>query len=307
MRSARVVRRSAFAPAHVTGIFLPDLEARDPRGRGSRGAGLVLDVGAAAEVEWDPGGDRAVRAADSHGRPIPITEEAVTHLVGPAPGSVRIRVTHDLPVGQGFGMSAAGTLAASLALGAALGRPRRRSIEVAHLAELLGGGGLGGVPAILGGGIEVRTAPGVPPWGRIVHRPFTRPVVVGTVGGPMPSPGLLRDPRFLERIRRAASEDLADLGSGPAPDDLLAASERFTDRLRLAPRPLARTIDRLRERGARAAQAMFGRSFFAVPPDARTEASLLEFLREQRIPARTVRGATLGARVGVRGRPTQAF
>src|SRR5271154_6986697 len=45
-------RARAFAPAHVTGYFSPDLGSRDPRGRGSVGAGLVLDAGAVAEAAW---------------------------------------------------------------------------------------------------------------------------------------------------------------------------------------------------------------------------------------------------------------
>ncbi|HKV89750.1 MAG TPA: hypothetical protein VJQ43_00960, partial [Thermoplasmata archaeon] len=58
MRSQRdgaEVSAAGFAPGHVSGIFAPRLAARDPRARGSVGAGLVLDVGVRATAHWTPG------------------------------------------------------------------------------------------------------------------------------------------------------------------------------------------------------------------------------------------------------------
>jgi pantoate kinase len=278
MDSSLVRRGAAFAPGHVTGVFVPDLNASDPRGRGSRGVGLVLARGAVAEVEWR--GDRGpgVRVRDRRGARLPITEEAVRRLSSEADGFVRVRVRHELPVGQGFSMSAAGTLAASLAVAHVLERPRQRAVEVAHLAELYGRGGLGGVSAILGGGLEVRSTPGIPPWGQVAHRSISRRVIVGTVGGPLPSPALLGDPRFLARVASRGAVELDRLGSRPGWDDLLAASERFTDSLGLAPRPLRGVVRDVRALGARAAQAMFGQSFFAYAPTPAVRTAILEYL-----------------------------
>src|SRR5271170_1771840 len=125
-------RAAAFAPGHVTGIFVPDLAAPDPRARGSRGLGVVLDTGARAVVTWRPAERARVQIRDERGRALPITEEAIRHLVRPGSGSVSVVIRHELPVGQGFGMSAAGTLAATLAVARLLSLPRQRAVEVAH-------------------------------------------------------------------------------------------------------------------------------------------------------------------------------
>jgi pantoate kinase len=262
--SPGVRRASAFAPGHVTGIFTPDVTARDPRGHGSRGAGIVLEIGVTAEAQWDPHGPRRLDLDADVAGPLPITNDVARRLIGARSGRVSIRLIHQLPVSQGFGMSAAGAVATALALSRLFRTSRQKAIEVAHLAELFGGGGLGGVAAILGGGLEVRLRAGVPPFGRVAHRSFAPPVVVGVVGGPIPSPRILQDEHALARIARAA-DTFASRWAQFTPTQFLDASEQFTDAAGLTTPALARTLRALRSRGGWAAQAMFGRSFFVVP------------------------------------------
>ncbi len=268
----------------MTGFFAPDVRARDPRARGSTGAGLVLELGVNAEAEWWPGvPSRITITADIPG-PLPISEDVVRRLVPPRSGHVRVRLAHQMPVGQGFGMSAAGALSTALAVAGLFKIPRQRAVEVAHLAELFGGGGLGGVAAILGGGLEYRIRAGLPPEGRVIHGPFPWPVIVGVVGGPIHSPRVLRDPRVLRRIATAA-QDFPSGGRRPSPSEFLARSERFTDRVRLASPPLMRTLRRIRAEGGWAAQAMFGGSFFAVARSGVSHRRILAGLERQGIHA----------------------
>jgi pantoate kinase len=295
-RSPSGVRRArAFAPGHVTGIFSPALEARDPRARGSRGAGLVLELGVIAEAEWDPGGPSSVVVRGDTAGPLPISEDVARRLVPTGAGRVTVRLTHRLPVGQGFGMSAAGALSTALAIAGIFSIPRVKAIEVAHLAELYGGGGLGGVAAILGGGLEVRVRPGIPPSGRVTHRPFLRRLILGIVGGPIPSPEVLADPKIVARIERVWEESHWT-GRTLSPSEFLDASERFTDRIALAPKGLARTLHALRDQGAWAAQAMFGRSFFAVPRSPASRESVFRLLERAGIPAVEVSVRSGGSR-----------
>ncbi len=296
-------RTFAFAPGHVTGLFVPALSARDPRGRGSLGAGIVLEVGATADALVEPSRPESIAVVDAAGRPLPLTLEAARHLVPPGSGGVRIRVHHALPVGQGFGMSAAGSLASALALAALFDLPHRRAVEAAHLAELFGRGGLGGVAAILGGGVEVRQRPGLPPRGRIVHLPLEPPVVVGVVGGPLPSPRLLADGKFLGRVEEVGGPIIRRLGNRPTPAQVLRGSEQFTDGLGRAPARLRAILDGLRRRGSWAAQGMLGRSFFAVPRRPGALEAALTFLRREGIPARAMGAAPEGAR-RLRGVPS---
>ncbi|HEY6237856.1 MAG TPA: hypothetical protein VIZ68_01545 [Thermoplasmata archaeon] len=294
----RTVAR-AFAPAHVTGFFAPDVSGRDPRARGSVGAGLVLELGVTATVRFRPSSTSRVVVRSADCGALPISLDVARRVASGTAGRVDIELAHDLPIGQGLGTSAAGALATGLAVSAALGRPRRRAIETAHLAELFGGGGLGGVAAILGGGLEVRERPGLPPFGRIRRRPFPSPVILSVVGPPLPSPPLLRDPRFLDRVGDSAGSAVVRLARRTTPARFLRESEQFTDALGLGSRRLHRTIGALRETGTPCAQAMLGETLFAVPTSAKMRRDVLRVLERRHLPAVELRTATAGARVQV--------
>ena len=301
MSVPRVLTARAFAPGHITGIFRPDAAQRDPRGRGSVGAGVVLELGAWAEARFTPGQRSRVRVvADAPGS-WPISEDVARRMAPEVRGMLTVRLSHQLPVGQGFGTSAAGALATALAVGSLSDQSRGASIRFAHLADLFGGGGLGGVAAILGGGLEVRIRPGIPPFGEIVHSPFSPALIVGVVGRPIPSPSVLRDPVALRRIT-AASRGWEELVRHPAPDRFFRLSERFTDRAGLASPAVTRTVTALRRRGAWACQAMFGQSFFAMPRSVRARRACLEWLGREGVRAVEIRASARGAHL-VRERP----
>jgi pantoate kinase len=274
-----------FAPGHLTGIFAPRLTARDPRGRGAVGAGLVLGLGVRARARWSPGAKDRVVVRSRPATPTPISHDAAVRVKGERRGSLVVELVHDLPIGRGFGMSAAGALSTARAVALAVGADQHRAGEIAHLADLFGGGGLGGVAAILGGGLEIRTRAGVPPWGEVRRLPFPAPVFVSVAGRPIPSPPLLREPAFLERVDAAAAQGLRSVEDRPTPARFLRESEQFTDRLDLAPPALRRTIVRLRRSGASVAQAMFGGTVFAVPSGVEGRERLVRALTEASLPS----------------------
>ncbi len=299
----------AFAPGHVTGLFSPAESGPDPRARGSVGAGLVLDAGVHATARFRAGRASKVRILGDAPGPLPISREVGERLLAGRPGTLEIELQHELPIGQGFGMSAAGALATALAVAALLKVPRRRAIEVAHLADLFGGGGLGGVAAILGGGFEIRERPGIPPFGRVRHRLQGASVFVSVVGPPVPSPGLLTDPYFLRRVERAAASEIARLRSRPSLTAFLGASERFTDALHLGSPKHRRILTTLRRTGSHVAQAMFGESLFAVPGSEGAHTRLIEAFERLGLPALELRTARTGARLERRSpiRPAKRF
>jgi pantoate kinase len=301
--SPSAVRRArAFAPGHVTGLFEPVVSARDPRARGSRGAGVVLEQGVHAEASWSPSARAGVSVTGERGLALPISTEVARRLKPAGSGRLSVQLRHELPVGQGFGMSAAGALATALAVGSLAGRPRADAIEVAHLADLFGGGGLGGVAAILGGGLEIRSRPGIPPFGAVTWTEFDLPIWVGVLGRPIPSPSILRDPRRMRQIARAARE-LDGVIDAPTMDAMLSASERFTDRLPFASREVRASLRALRRCGARAAQAMFGNAFFAVAPNPAVRSEVIGWLEKAEVRAVEIRASGRGAglRVSSRG------
>jgi pantoate kinase len=293
LASRRLAR--AFAPHHVTGLFSPSLEARDPRARGSVGAGLVLDRGVTAIAEWEPGRRRRIDLESSPGARLEISGEVTRRLLAERTGRLRVRLEHALPIGQGFGASAAGALATGLAVASVLGVPERRAVEVAHLAELFGRGGLGGVAAILGGGLELRLRPGVPPFGQVRHRRVRADLIVGVVGPPIPSAGLLGGRRAAERFRKG-TELLEELARAPDLNRFWEASSAFTEAVGLASPRLRSVLGGLRLRGAHAVQTMFGESFLASRPPGASSARIVRWLTEQGVRFWEVGTGARGAR-----------
>ncbi len=199
-------------------------------------------------------------------------------------------------------MSAAGALATAVAVAAALDLPPQQAIQVAHLADLFGRGGLGGVAAILGGGLEVRRRAGVPPWGKVDHFPWVGTVFLLGGGRPLPSPELLRDPDLLGKVDRAGLHGLRRLAQRPDPRQFLQEAERFTDALGLASPRLARLIREVRSTGCWAAQTMFGQTAYAVSAGRTSRSALVEYLVRHRLRAVEIPVARHGA-VGGRGPP----
>lgn len=288
-------RALAFAPAHLTGLFRPSTEARDPRARGSVGAGLVLEVGVRAYARLRPSERRLVHVHSSRRGSLPISTEVARRLLGSRKGALSVRLEHEVPIGQGFGTSAAGAVATGLAVAAVLGESPTRAIEIAHLADLYGGGGLGGVAAILGGGLELRHRPGIPPFGRVDHSAFSPSFLVGVLGGPISSPRVLRSERVLRRIARAGVL-WEELPTRPDPEEFFTAAGRFTDRVALAPTALRALLRGLRRRGALSFQPMFGSAFAALPSTDRARAATLKWLGERGIATVELRCARTGAR-----------
>ena len=295
--------RSAFAdaPGHVTGIFVPEVDDPDLLAQGSRGAGVVLDVGvsARATAQRAPqagGGTLQIRERGDAVR-LPITREALESLPGLKDWIVEVDLQHDLPVSQGLGMSAAGSLAACLAVSELLGLPPRSAVEAAHRAEVRLHGGLGGVVSILGGGVEVRRRAGLPPHGVVERTPMVQGLFLGTLDRPLPSPPLLSNPEFLLRVRRAGERWLSELGPPPIRwEALLSVFEVFTDELGLAPLPLREAMLKLRQEGCRCAQTMLGNTLLAWAPDEDAEERLIRTFRQAKLTLRRVHVGREGAR-----------
>ncbi|MCI4348659.1 MAG: hypothetical protein L3J93_00340 [Thermoplasmata archaeon] len=242
--------------------------------------GIVLEGGVEAVAEVRPAPRPSVRVVSESEGALPISLDVARRLWSGRQGHLVVHLRHELPIAHGFGMSAAGATATALAVATLARTSVDDAVEVAHLADLFGGGGLGGVASILGGGMENRTAAGIPPFGRVRHRSFPYPTFLILAGRPLPSPGLLASSAFLDRVASVGLDRIAGLGPRPEPLAFLQAAEEFTDELGLAPPKLSRFIHRLRGREVRVAQAMLGRSAFAVPLSVAGRRSLvLELLR----------------------------
>ena len=179
---------------HITLLFSIHDDAILPRNQGSRGAGMSLEKGVVATIEpigqaepeeqgqemagWQrdvleiKGKGRTEVIISSSGEPfegqtqmyVDLVDELRNARLLPVDVHYSLTIELELPVSQGFGMSAAGLCATALAC---FEMTNQGSIEqyfrISHHIERRYRGGLGDVLGLYVGGVELRTVPGSPP------------------------------------------------------------------------------------------------------------------------------------------------
>lgn len=171
----------------------------------------------------------------------------------------------DLPVSQGFGMSAAGALSAALATCAIQQRPAKDALWAAHSAEVVNRSGLGDVVGASLGGFETRREPGIPPHGRIERFPTLDPiddVLLAVVDEAILTKKVLTDPVRRGEIKEAGAAALRRFWDAPSLRAFADVSRDFSLETHLASDRIAR-VYRETERLAYVSQCMLGGSVFA--------------------------------------------
>jgi pantoate kinase len=266
----------AFCPGHVTGLF-EICRKKDLMSTGSRGAGLCLSLGAGSEVSIAPSRTQRIEVEiDGRESEAPVTKEALRRIVGRRLFDIEVTTSLDLPVGQGFGMSAAGALSASVAACSILKESRRRAFEAAHAAEIVKGGGLGDVSALYRGGITIRKKPGLPPIGEVLSIEGCPKVVLCVVGRRMLTKSVLSDPRKQRAINANGARQMDDLLKHPTLEELMAASFRFAAESGLMSSRISEAAAAASKIGL-ASMSMLGNSVFAVGDSNGLERALSKF------------------------------
>mgnify|MGYP002516249228 FL=1 len=256
---------SAFCPGHVSCIFQP-VSSYDAMSSGSRGVGIRLSIGSKACVE--PRDDGVVNIWLDDVQSIAHITRMAAQILAPDRG-FDIHISNDLPVSQGFGMSASGAIAAAICIADITGQSRTRAFEAAHAAEVMGGGGLGDVSAIVAGrDVPVRTVAGFPPYGTVVNADFSFPSLTLAVLGPtLETDSVIGDSRRVAAIRDASSSAMEDFLADPTRDSLFETSNRFSLDSGLESPAIRRLISALNAKGYGAGMCMLGNSIFTDAPE----------------------------------------
>lgn len=144
-----------FAPGHISGYF-KRVDGVSIQTTGSLGAGVVINKG--VYVKMTPSKTLSVKINGEEKDSWLIRE-----VLEPFKKTADVEVTAEMPIGAGFGMSAAGLLASFFAADAVfdLGLSKNDMFLKAHAIEVKHGTGLGDVASISSGEIVVRTKPGI--------------------------------------------------------------------------------------------------------------------------------------------------
>ncbi len=163
-----------------------------------------------------------------------------------------------LPIGAGFGLSAAALVATAVAVNRlqGLGLTIQECYAFAHSAEVRSGTGLGDVAACQEGGRDCRTGPGV---NAHIRRWHDMPGTIAAVSfGPLPTPGVLRSREAMDIVKEAFPE-----GSPETPGDFFRMSREFTAASGFLTGEIGEVLDRCDRAGVPASMTMLGRGIFA--------------------------------------------
>jgi pantoate kinase len=173
---------------------------------------------------------------------------------------VTVSVTTEcrLPIGAGFGLSAAALLATITAVNQSnsLDMTSRDIAALAHEAEVVHRTGLGDVAACQGGGRVVRNGPGID---AAIIRSFDLPEQLYAVSfGPISTPSVLGSPEQMDRVTAAFP---------PSPpvdaEDFFRISREFAENSGLLTREAGAVIRQCAENHVPASMTMLGNGVFA--------------------------------------------
>ena len=258
------MRSIAFVPGHISGFFEPVFVNQDLTRTGSRGAGINVSLGAITEVIAGNSAKQDIEIFVNNKKVnSPVTRLAIKYLIGEKPLKVVVRTKLDLPVGQGFGMSAAGALSSSIALAKIVGLSKFDAIKASHYAEVQLRTGLGDVLASSFGGIEIRREAGLPPWGMIEHILGRYDIVLCVVGKKIDTKNVLLDGKKIKRISEYGKYCVKKLLERPSVENLFSLSQIFTKKTGLADKRVLDAIEAANHFGM-ASMCMLGNSVFAM-------------------------------------------
>jgi len=253
----------AFAPGHISCFFEP-VYSHDVNRTGSRGAGINITLGATSEVFAENSDKQNIEVYINNKKSsAQVTKLALKYLIGKNPIHIVIKTNLDLPVSQGFGMSAAGAVSATFALSKLIGVSTNEAIKASHFAEVQLKTGLGDVISNCFGGIEIRKSPGLPPWGLIEHIPGNFNLVLCVVGKKIATKKVLEDESKINKIIEYGKYCTKKLLENPSIENLFFQSQVFTKNTSLADEQVLKAIDAANRFG-KASICMLGNSIFAM-------------------------------------------
>ena len=257
------MRANAFAPGHISGFFEP-VYNEDLAKTGSRGAGININLGALSDVRINDSKNQVFEIYINNKKSVfPVVNLAIKNMLGKQPLHVLVKTHLDLPLGQGFGMSAASAVSATYAIAKIINVSYSDAMKASHFAEIKLKTGLGDVVACCFGGIEIRRQPGIPPWGVIEHIPGIYDLVLCVIDRKMNTKKILSDSERMKNVVSYGRACTKRLLESPTVENLFTISQLFTKNTNLATEQVINAIDAASEFGM-ASMCMLGNSIFAM-------------------------------------------
>ncbi len=199
----------------------------------------------------------------------------------------KISIEHKvkIPIGAGFGTSAAFALGTSIGIAKTIDIPitYNKAASIAHLAELEMGSGLGDVIAEICGGIVLRLKEGAPGVGNVDKIILNGSdsennlFVVAKSLGEIETSSIINDPSYKKKINQTGKNLLFELLKNPSPEFFMKLSRKFSEETQLMNDEVLEVVNVLQDETLGASMAMLGNTAFAISksPDTSVEGALV--------------------------------
>jgi pantoate kinase len=251
----------AFCPGHISGYFRR-VKGTSVQTTGSIGAGIVISAGVEATAVPADQPQVQVREVNRAGfcSTVLTASPPIAYVMDRLGVTAAVTTVCTLPIGAGFGLSAAALLSATAALNALydLGLSTHQVTALAHEAEIVHQTGLGDVAACQGGGLVCREGPG--PDGTIarLHDPMAGSLCAVTFG-PLPTPAVLQSGPAMAAVEAAFPARCPD-----SLVDFFHLSRQFAERSGLITPEVRHALSLCDRAGVPASMTMLGNGVFAL-------------------------------------------
>ncbi len=213
----------AFSPGSVT-LFFEIMDNANKLKAGSRGVGVCVSLGAVTSVEQ---GEELRIYVNGIERKDSIQEDVAK--LYEFKGTIKTNL--QLPVSQGFGMSAAAALSTSLAIGKIMGGTYLKAAQIAHVVEVERKSGLGDVASQYEGGFTLRIREGIEPYGS-VDRLFypSIPLTLVVFDEKIETKSILQDEKMRHMIKKEGHRAMDRFLQNPNIENAIKIAREFSIR-----------------------------------------------------------------------------
>jgi len=261
----------AFSPAHITGFFKAELdEKQSPEFQGSLGAGFSIQSGVttAVEIEESDYTDFKIKVTGYQSDNTQVSEFVIREFLKNIKGNYFLNIHHEIkvPVGYGFGCSAAVALSLAFALNQAFGTgfSNEHLGRIAHVAEVCCQTGLGDVLASYHGGFEIRVKGGAPGIGSIRKISTKSYFAIMICFAPISTKQFMRE--RMSSINGLGGKMVNKLVQSEDINEFHDSSIEFANYVNIITPKMKIVIDDLQKNGIKCGVALFGETIFTLVP-----------------------------------------